>query len=199
MSTRFALHHGDIMVGDPIGELLGGELADIVYSDPPWGQGNLTYWRTHNGEPSTTDWRGFLERFCSTVVRHARPGAPLFVEMGLRWVDELAAVMASHGRTETARWTCVYGRPARPNILWYSGPPVDLDVSGLGGPPMTTKALSSVARPDAIVLDPCCGKGMTARVALQLGMRFRGNELNHKRLTVTEQWCAKWQRRNGAT
>lgn len=186
---------GDIMQGDPVGELLAGEKADIVYSDPPWGQGNVTYWRTQNGERQTTDWAPFLKRFCALASAHLKPDGHLFVEMGLRWVDDLAATMALLGRAERARWRCVYGSPKLPNALWYSGPGEPVDVSGMGGFAMTKKALAAVAFPNALVLDPCCGKGMTARAALRLGMRFYGNELNPARLAVTESWCRKLEAR----
>jgi hypothetical protein len=41
---------------------------------------------------------------------------------------------------------------------------------------------------DGIVFDPCCGMGYTARAAVAAGMRFRGNELNAKRLQKTIQF-----------
>lgn len=167
---------------------LGGELADIVYSDPPWGPGNLMYWRTHNGETERPDWRRFLDTFCGVVASSIKPGAHVFVEMGLRWVDDLAETMASLEIHESKRWTCFYGNPKLPNVLWYSGPGTTTDPSGMAGVAMTRTALEGVASPGALVFDPCCGKGMTARCALRLGMRFAGVELNPKRAAVTQKW-----------
>lgn len=167
---------------------LDGERAAIVYSDPPWGAGNLMYWRTHNGETDRPDWREFLSTFCDVVVQSVEPGAHVFVEMGVRWVDELAAEMACRGHAECARWTCLYGSPKRPNMVWYSGPGADCDPTGMSGVAMTHHVLSAVAVPGALVFDPCCGKGMTARVALRLGMRFAGVELNPTRAAVARQW-----------
>jgi 16S rRNA G966 N2-methylase RsmD len=49
MITDIGIHrvqHGDIMNG--LDELMEGDKADFIYSDPPWGQGNLTYWQTMN-------------------------------------------------------------------------------------------------------------------------------------------------------
>jgi len=172
---------------------LEGELADIVYSDPPWGPGNLMYWRTHNLETSRPDWSVFLDTFTAVVSASVRPGAHIFVEMGVRWVDELSSAMRSHGIHESARWNCLYGNPKLPNILWYSGPGCTTDPSGLSGVKMTHTALSGVARPGALVLDPCCGKGMTARCAIRLGMRFSGVELNPRRAEVTRRWLDKHQ------
>lgn len=169
-------------------DALAGSRADIIYSDPPWGPGNLYFWRTHNGESGRPSWPGFLETFCDVVAAVKAPRAHVFVEMGLRWVDELAEAMARRGLQERERWQCLYGNPKRPNVLWYSGPGADCNPTGMSGVAMTKHVLSSVARPGALVFDPCCGKGMTARCALRLGMRFAGVELNPKRAEVTRQW-----------
>ena len=167
---------------------LAGELAGIVYSDPPWGPGNLMYWRTHNKEKTRPDWRRFLDTFCGIVARNIEPNAHVFVEMGLRWVDELAETMASLEIHETQRFRVFYGNPKLPNVLWYSGPGTTTDPSGLSGVAMTRCALEGVAQAGSLVFDPCCGKGMTARCALRLGMRFAGVELNPKRAEVTQRW-----------
>lgn len=171
-------------------EALQGGLADITYSDPPWGPGNLMYWRTHNQETQRPDWGRFLSLFCAIVSGKTRPEGHIFVEMGLRWVDELAAEMARHGRQETRRTTCFYGPSSKrlPNVLWYSGPGTTTDPVGMHGEAMTRRALEGVASPGALVFDPCCGKGMTARCATKLGMRFAGVELNPKRAKVTQDW-----------
>lgn len=193
MSDTFRLQVGDLASeSEELHGLMRGELADIVYSDPPWGQGNLMYWRTHNGEKAKVDWGAFMRKFCRLVANNAKPNAHIFIEMGLRWVDDLAHEMASLGRLESRRWVVLYGSPKLPNALWYCGPGEPVDVTGLSGVEMTTRALRSVAKPGALVLDPCCGKGMTARVAMRLGMRFAGNELNPKRLAVTSSWCSRF-------
>ena len=38
--------NGNIMSG--IEDLMLDNKADFIYSDPPWGQGNLRYWQTMN-------------------------------------------------------------------------------------------------------------------------------------------------------
>ena len=180
--------------------MAGAGGADIIYSDPPWGAGNLKYWRTHNGElESRPDWAVFMATFCQVVAEHRKPSAPVFIEMGQRWADELARAMDAVGIVEAARWTAFYGSPKRPNVLWFSGPLVPESLILSGGDAMTMSALRSVARPNSVVLDPCCGKGMTARCALKLGMRFRGVELNPKRAAVTRTWCESWAKRRPAT
>lgn len=191
-STSYRVQVGDIQNGSPIDLLMRGEKADIVYSDPPWGQGNLTYWRTHNGERERVSWVDFIGTFCAAVVAHAKPGAHVFVEMGERWVDEMAAIFEALGLPESQRWRCFYSNPKLPNVLWYSGPGTTANPSGMSGVAMTAHVLRSVATVGALVLDPCCGKGMTGRTAMRLGMRFAGNELNPKRLAVTQSWCERY-------
>lgn len=184
-----------IMVGDvtrfDVPRLMSGDLADVVYSDPPWGAGNLKYWRTHNKTPQAVDWQAFLTAFCQQVSVHMTPTAHVFVEMGRQWVDDLAREMAHVGIRETARWTVLYGKPARPNVLWYSGRPLVGTPEGLHGEPVTEWALSQVVGEGTLVLDPCCGKGMTSRYTHRLGGVFRGLELNPHRLGYTEQWLRK--------
>ena len=49
--TAYGLHkikHGSITLG--IAELMGQEKASLVYSDPPWGAGNVRYWQTINNK-----------------------------------------------------------------------------------------------------------------------------------------------------
>lgn len=180
---------GDITTGVVSG-LMASARADVVYSDPPWGPGNQRYWHTHNGSAPRTDWAAFLAAFCSVCATYRKPDAPVFVEMGLRWVEELDAAMKHAGLPRQRRWDITYGRPARPNALLLYGDrdmPVDLGPN-THGEPITRTILTAVVRPGAIVLDPCCGKGMTARHAHNNGAAFRGSELNAKRLEETASW-----------
>jgi len=175
-------------------EALQGERADIIYSDPPWGVGNLKFWRTHNAQTGhPADWRAFLLTLGAVARTALKPGGHLFLEMGCRWVDELSEVMAVAGFPERARWRCFYGPASKPlpNVLWYSGPGASCNPTGMRGEPMTRHVLNSVAVPGALVFDPCCGKGMTARCAVRAGMRFAGCELNPKRAAVTAEWLRK--------
>lgn len=186
------LLHGDITTGI-VSALMGTERADIVYSDPPWGPGNQRYWHTHNGSVPRTDWITFLAAFCAACAAHRKPDAPVFVEMGLRWVEELDAAMARVGLPRMRRWGISYGCPARPNaLLLYGFDDVAIDLGpNTHGEPITRTVLAAVVKPGSVVLDPCCGRGMTARNAHHRGGYFRGCELNSKRLEVTASWLRK--------
>jgi len=193
--------HHRLLVGDlttgAVATLMGDERADVVYSDPPWGPGNQQYWHTINarGSAPRTSWAAFLAAFCDACARFRQPDAPVFVEMGLRWVDDLDAAMATAGLVRQGRWTIFYGPKKKPlpNTLSLFGPrAIDIALpTPPHGEPVTRAALSAVVRPGRIVLDPCTGKGMTARITHTLGAHFRGCELNPRRLDITATWLRR--------
>jgi len=187
---------GDITTGS-VRDVMGGELADVIYSDPPWGPGNQQYWHTMNvrGSVPRTSWGEFLHAFCRACAEHRTQDAPVFVEMGLRWVDELVAAMAAVGLPLQRQWRCLYGQKKKPhaNMLSLFGPrdiPVTMPDPPFGEP-VTRAALEACVRPGMIVLDPCTGLGMTARITHTLGGRFRGTELNPARLERTAAWLRR--------
>ena len=172
-----------------LGDVMGTERADVVYSAPPWGPGNLAYWRTVNKDSHRPSWPLFLERFCAEVARYST--GPVFVEMGLRWETELVAAMERAGLPFVQRWECLYGNPKRPNALclFRSAPLDPHGATGKGGPDLVRWALGAVGvGPGQIVLDPCTGLGTTARVAVERGAVFRGAELNPERAARAMQW-----------
>ena len=92
------------------------------------------------------------------------------------------------------RWTIFYGPRSKPlpNTLALYGPrDLELAVDGLHGEPVTREALRTLVRPGMVVLDPCTGLGMTARLTHRFGGRFRGSEMNAARLARTEAWLRK--------
>lgn len=187
---------GDITAG-AVGKLMAGELADVIYSDPPWGPGNQQYWHTMNVRGSTprTPWSEFLRAFCQASAEHRAADAPVFVEMGLRWVDELIATMAAVGLPYQRQWRILYGQKKKPhtNVLCLFGPrdiPVEMPDPPFGEP-ITRATLEACVRPGMIVLDPCTGLGMTARITHTLGAHFRGTELNAARLERTAAWLRR--------
>lgn len=192
---------GDITQG-AVQRLMGDERADVVYSDPPWGPGNQKYWHTQNarGSAPLTDWPGFLRAFCRSIADVRKPEAPVFVEMGTRWVADLDAAMAEAGLAFRARWIITYGPKNKPlpNVLNLYGPAhVNFEMpSPPHGEPVTRAVISGAMnqlwslgrRTNRIVLDPCTGLGMTARITDTHGDLFRGTELNPARLARTVAW-----------
>lgn len=193
---------GDLTAG-AVDALMGEERADVVYCDPPWGPGLLQMFATMNesGSSPRLSWSGFLAAFSETIVRFSRPEAPIFVEMGLRWVDELDETMAKVGRPPLRRWDVSYGptKAPRPNSLTLYGlhdVPVELP-DPPHGEAVTRAALAAVVREGSLVLDPCTGLGMTARFTHAFGGAFRGVELNPARLDRTAAWLRARTRAKG--
>ena len=197
MITEIGKHrvqHANIMGG--IDALMAGDMADFVYSDPPWGQGNLRYWQTMNkkmtgAERQEIDYSEFIEKLFSIIARYARDR--VVIEYGVRWKDDIQAIAARYG----------FSGPVHRGIYDSKNLPLDfhfLSKSGQFTPTTNVidklkiqKGLKIVETifddccpiDSKIVLDPMCGMGYTAQAAVNRGMAFRGNELNSKRLGKT--------------
>ncbi len=196
---------GDITAG-AVWNLMGDEKADVIYSDPPWGPGNQQYWHTmrERGSAPRTSWHDFVDTFAGVCASHAKESAPVFVEMGMRWAEELAAAMSAAGFFMRHRWVVTYGPKKKPlpvTLNYFCRPSRwAVDHSGLAqrithgmpdpahGEPVTANVLRQVVQPGSVVLDPCTGLGMTARWTHKLGAHFRGTEMNATRLERTLSW-----------
>lgn len=184
-------------IEDPIVDaMLSGEKVKILYSDPPWGSGNLKYWVTINKKmtgqvftPLTYD--KLLDRIKDLTLKHV--DGHVFIEIGNNWENEVM----DHVKTylyNIQKFTLLYrsGSKILPCIMLYGGTSPKYSYNNhIYNPTNQTGAvvaqgcIKAVAEPNAIVLDPCCGMGYTARAAVANGMRFRGNEFNAKRLQKT--------------
>lgn len=187
---------GDITQGAVI-DLLGNERVDLIYSDPPWGPGNQQYWHTMHARGSVprTSWSVFLAAFCAACATCRMPDAPVFIEMGMRWADELDAAMLAVGLLRQRRWVVTYGPKKKPlpvTLTLYSQRDIEVVMpEPAHGEPVTREVLRTVVRPGMRVLDPCTGLGMTARWTHRLGGHFRGTEMNVARLERTAAWLRK--------
>jgi hypothetical protein len=176
--------------------LLNGAQADLMYSDPPWGDGNLKYWATMNrkmtgAEVQQPNLDAFLTRLFDLARRFVKN--TVLIEYGTAWKDYLIRMARDHGFTHVGFGTVYYGRPPRPLYLHLFqktpsgeiGPEFSRRVTGTSGYMTVSHAVEMFRVPDGILLDPCCGFGYSARAAVDYGMRFFGNELNEKRLGKT--------------
>lgn len=187
---------GSITLG--IADLMRGEKADVVYSDPPWGQGNVTYWQTinkrHTGqEPEKLSYDAYLEALFTVIAGHA--AGPVLLEYGQGWRDGFVNAFERYGfqRITTVELLYRSGRDKLPCDLhvFHRDPAWTLPtgwadaVRHTMGFTTLRRALVPLLKPGQVVLDPCCGMGFTARAALEAGAVFRGNELNRHRLQKT--------------
>jgi DNA modification methylase len=105
MGDRWELgrHHlmcGDALRGDDYHQLLGGEVAQMVVTDPPFnvkihghamGRGKIRHreFKVASGEMSEAEFTAFLEEFIRLAVRHSQDGSIHFVFMDWRHLPEL--------------------------------------------------------------------------------------------------------------
>jgi len=195
------LQHGDILNG--IDDLMAGEKADVIYTDPPWGVGNLKYWQTINKkmngtEPKEVDYNGFLEAIFSTIQKYAKN--KVVIDYGVKWKDDIINYGRAKGLTHHGVATAYYdGKKMRPShIHFFTVNPNDKiiitpklvsDLEASNGNDLN--GIQSIfdfinPTPGELCLDPCSGVGLTAQAAKDHGMRFNGNELNFARLKKSQ-------------
>ena len=176
-------------------KLLNGEKAHILYTDPPWGDGNMKYWCTlnkcHTGqenEPMT--YKKLIGIIKEMIINHV--DGYVFLETGNKWLDEtikdLEGVLFNQ---EVYQLTYKSGSKVLPNpvIVATTNPNITLpdlkDLEGALDENSLKIAIPLLAKEGAILLDPTCGMGNSARGAIKNKMRFVGNEFNSKRLEKT--------------
>lgn len=190
------VQRGNVM--DGISALMEGDVADFVYSDPPWGQGNLKYWQTMNNkmtgaEPVEISFEDFLPHYFSLLQAYAKD--VLLIEYGVRWRDDLIEAAGAAGFQSSGTIASIYGSKSKSypldiHVFSKSGTaklvPEFVKIAGeTMGFAVVKAAFEYYAPSEGIVLDPMCGMGFTAQAAIDRGMTFRGNELNEKRLAKT--------------
>jgi hypothetical protein len=207
MITQVKSHkvkNGNVMLG--IDDLMEGKKANIFYSDPPWGAGNISYWQTinkrYNGiEPEHIDYNDFLNQIFHLAQRHT--SGMVLIEYGIKWEQDLINIGTKHGLIHlgVAQITYRSGSRMLPHQLHFFKTQdyacnVNIQsiidkITGRTGLKCVIDAAQDFKVENGIVLDPCCGLGMTAELAMHLGMNFYGNELNKKRLDTTIKKISK--------
>lgn len=209
MITQVGKHrvqHGNVMNG--IDDLMQGDLADFIYSDPPWGQGNLRYWQTMNHKMTGAnkvdiDYTEFLHKYFEIVSKYARD--KIILEYGCQWREDIIDWAKQYGFIHHATRVCYYKAGAKDlpcdlHFLSKSGAvsmteiPSEDDIKDLRDLNLLQLLWESYAPKEVnIVLDPMCGMGFSAEMAMRWGAAFRGNELNEKRLQKTIDRLSKDQ------
>lgn len=158
------------------------EKADIMYSDPPWGLGNLKYWRTMNGQNGhDVAWMEFLEQLRYLRDRHVAGGT--YIETGLRYEKDLEKVFGA----PSAVYQIVYSSKKFLNLLMCWGELPQKDPTGMSGMSVVNTVLQSLPHKPRSVFDPCVGLGNTAKGCKNIGAVCFANELNRKRMLRTAQ------------
>jgi hypothetical protein len=171
--------------------LIAGEKINVLYSDPPWGDGNLKYWATMNKKQTGAEFEALsydnLIARLDQIIKHV--DGYVFIETGLRWEEKLMDHFADIGLFNIESIPLEYNSPAiiNPCIFGGTAPQYKFDhkMVHLRDAPAIREIISVVAKEGDIVADPCCGMGYTAQAAIDNKCQFRGNEFNAKRLMKT--------------
>lgn len=183
---------------DGIDDLMQGQQADLFMSDPPWGQGNLRYWETirlkqdglterrENNQPD------FLNTFFNTAFKYTKNVA--IVAYGKKWQEEIKSHglnvgFSHHFKIETQYKSGSKMLPMDAHVFskqeLYVPPEYLALCAGTFGYDSVYKVGRKWTSEGGILLDPCCGMGYMAQLAIDTGMNFRGNEMNKNRLSKT--------------
>lgn len=191
---KHTVTHSDLMHLN-IDDLLNGEQVDIMYSDPPWGQGNLKYWQTMNTKDTGIERNEVsLDLFLNKIfdIASKKVNGLVFIEYGQKWSDNILSLAKEYGLNHLTTIQMQYRSGSR--LL-----PLDLHIFGEAeikqeyidsvyntyGFDSLKKALAPFCKEGMKLLDPCCGMGYTAQIAKDNNCTFFGNELNRKRLQKT--------------
>ena len=176
-------------------KLLEGSKAHILYTDPPWGDGNMKYWCTlnkrHTGQEIEAMSYKTLIKIIKDMIKDHVDGY-VFLETGNKWLDETLEDVKDviyNEKVYSLRYKSGSKLLTNPVIVGTTNPNLvlpNLDaLEGAIDEHSLKIAIPLLAKEGAILLDPTCGMGNSARSAIQNKMRFVGNEFNSKRLEKT--------------
>jgi hypothetical protein len=177
---------------------LNGSKASIFYSDPPWNDGNIRYWNTIAKRDTGKDFRVLTyDELLEVLLKMIRENVQgyVFIEIGVNQKEFV--IKKLEGKLFNVRAHDVSyrsGTKLLPNVLISAGTSGEFDamlqperISKLRGAALSNYVIGRCKdlRATGIVMDPCCGLGLTAQAAINHGFKFYGNEVNQKRLEKT--------------
>lgn len=171
---------GDLEGESRLGEVLQEYPCDMMYVDPPWGAGVASTYRTKAGvQRRQVNANNLYER----IVEPARSRRQLaYVETGIRQRKWLVSLLKDLGARVTVWDTTYYGN--KPSVLaaadWRPEPTALPDFTGLDDE--HTPVVAIKAHQPSRVLDPCGGRGLTARAAWEVGASSLLHELSPYRM-----------------
>lgn len=194
---------------DGITGLTGGRQIDIIYSDPPWGDGLIKVFagmaaKATGREQRVVPNKELLAHFFQIAKIH-KPKF-LLVEYGIKWRQDVTEAGLQAGFVRHGIIPLFYKSGAKLS-------PLDLHLfsaAGVAYPEGYEERVKNTsgyntlkaAIPPLIasigaktILDPFCGLGYTAQAAVDFDLQFFGNELNPARLAKTEARLVKGKKR----
>ena len=155
--------------------------ADLIFTDPPWNQGNMSSFYSKAGIPPSKDYDDLYVRLFD-CIREIRPKI-CYVEVGKQYLARFINEMEKIYRYVTFYNSSYYHKLK--NICYVIR----------GADKAKKPVLDYIDEEDIIewicanesyncIGDLCMGRGLVGFNAYKNGKRFVGTELNHKRLSV---------------
>ena len=161
-----------------------GVQPDVIYTDPPWGAALATGYRTKAGMKRKVDYNN--EFLPALSQAYALSKGSVFIENGYKFEGSLVNVLWRNGGTRKDRWEITYNQK-KPCLLfrftWNNDDGFDLDLNGSHNERTPFQCLKWY-NPGKLILDPCCGMGLTALACAQAGHFFVGVELHPRRMAL---------------
>jgi hypothetical protein len=169
---------------------IGPRVVSLFYTDPPWGQALTTGFRAKSGVPGGTSFPDLMTTLLSVAIR-LNP-LTIGIEMSEKETPFVAGLLrqAAHD-VEDIPIVYYRRRPAR-LLLWRLTHAADewrdharALLAGADDTDTPALCVAEYTEPDSLVVDPCCGRGLTAVAAATAGRVFAGGELAPRRMAVT--------------
>lgn len=183
--------------------------VDILYCDPPWGDGMIKFFNTLRKKQTNTfsenlpENKIFLNRLA--VLTLQSKAKFICIENGNKWSFETEETFKVNGFFHVATINGYYDKPKKPMKvhLFLNLDQIEnknkeyieelknkfitsaTDKSGFELVESVFFSCLGNNLKDKTVFDLCCGFGLTAKIAKKHGMNFVGNEVNQKRLDKT--------------
>ena len=136
----------------------------------------------------------FLNKIFTLASTYIKPDGIVFIEYGVRWEKQIIDLASKYGLKHLATTVPQYksGSKLLPlHLHLFSKTKQDIPEGYLEtirdtyGYNTLCQAVKPFVSTGEIIFDPCCGMGYSAQLCIDNGMKFRGNELNKKRLDKT--------------
>jgi hypothetical protein len=161
--------------------------VDMLYSDPPWNQGNVNSFVTKAGKTRyVRSFAEFLDAYFAAVALVAP--RVLYLEAGVKQLGDVMSRIPADFRF-VENWPIRYYRK-HPCCLIRAAMDIaaPFDPTGMDDADIPLAAIQAEA--PASVADLCTGRGLTLLAAHQCGLPFHGTELNRRRLAVAIERAA---------
>lgn len=169
-------------------ELLNGRTADILYTDPPWGDRMMSYFGTMrekqtNQSGDNITYEAMLRTLRDIIDDHVEGIVVVTVSMDDDTIETILSPVLYNKETQITQYRG--GGELRKCRTLVAGTDPEYEFEGnvakMKGMTMATEAVHIAKQPAAgtpLVLDPMCGQGNAGVAAIKNGCQFVGNEFN---------------------